>query len=135
MTPLLLDTHTLIWFYAANKKLGNDAHKKINQLQKKGEVYISAISFWEIAMLNNNNRLEINIPTFSIRRDIIESGLREISVDGEIGIIATEIENFHKDPADRIIIATALRNSLGLVTADTNILKWKGRIARYDARK
>ena len=55
----------------------------------------------------------------------MEQGLIEIPVDGEIGIRANALQDFHPDPADRIIVATAL-NGRRLVTADERILDWSG---------
>lgn len=63
---------------------------------------------------------------------MLREGLREIPVDGDIGIRATELANFHRDPADRLIVATALGGHQ-LVTADRRILDWPGPLARLRA--
>ena len=68
------------------------------------------------------------------RRDLLGQGLIEIPVDGDIGIRANALADFHADPADRIIVATAL-NGHRLVTADERILSWPGSIDRLDARE
>ena len=62
----------------------------------------------------------------------LNQGIVEISVDGEIGIRANGLKNFHADPADRIIVATALYGHR-LVTADRRILDWPGDLYRLDA--
>ncbi len=61
-------------------------------------------------------------------------GLCEIAVDGAIAIAAEELGNFHGDPADRIITATASRLGAILVTADSRILEWLGELRVHDAR-
>ena len=61
-------------------------------------------------------------------------GLAEIPVDGDIAIRANELTGLHADPADRLIVATALGGHR-LVTADKRILSWSGRLSRVDARQ
>jgi PIN domain nuclease of toxin-antitoxin system len=68
------------------------------------------------------------------RNDFIEQGLIELPVTGEIGIKAAGLEQFHGDPADRLIAATALLHSLTLITADEKLLNFKLATARLDAR-
>ena len=58
----------------------------------------------------------------------------EIAVDGEIGIHAVGLADFHADPADRLIVATALRGHV-LATADEKILDWTGNVNLLDARR
>ena len=135
MKKILLDTHVLIWHYSGIDKLGKKSQKKVELAFQNGVACIPAISFWEIAMLEKRDALKLNIPVSSLRKKLISLGINEIPFDGEIGILATEISNFHKDPADRIIMATAMKNSLELITADIQMLKWKGKLVRHDARK
>jgi PIN domain nuclease of toxin-antitoxin system len=53
---------------------------------------------------------------------------------GEIGIAAAQLQDLHGDPADRIILATALHHRATLVTADQRLLAWTGPLERHDAR-
>jgi len=64
----------------------------------------------------------------------VEQGLIEVPVTGEIGIMAAGLERFHGDPADRLIAATALQNSLNLLTADEKLLGYELAVIRVDAR-
>ena len=66
------------------------------------------------------------------RREQLGQGMVEIPVDGEIGVRAAAMVDFHADPADRIIVATALGGHR-LVTADERILAWSGNLDRLDA--
>ena len=130
---IILDTHTLVWMDEGNTRLGLKSRKLIDKELRNEEVAVSSISFWEIAMLIQKKRLSLSQPVSQWMQDLLQQGLNEIAVTGGIGIIASELENFHGDPADRMIMATAIAHSATLVTADTNILKWKGQIQRHDA--
>ena len=65
---------------------------------------------------------------------MLEHGLNEIPVDGEIGIRANGLVDLHADPADRLVVATALEGHR-LVTSDERILDWRGSMSRIDARE
>ncbi len=84
-------------------------------------------------MLQDKGRINLRRDIDSWRRHLFEDGLIEIPVDGEIGIRANRLLNFHPDLADRIIVATALEGHR-LVTADARILVWSGNLDRLDAR-
>ena len=85
-------------------------------------------------MLAAKGRIVMSLPLPTWRRDLLSLGLIEIPVDGEIGITAVHLENLHSDPADRMIIATALLRGAVLVTADQRILDWPGKLDRINAR-
>ena len=129
---ILLDTHVLIWLRAGDSKLGSRARDEIDRAWNSGELAVSAISFWEIAMLNSRGRISLAEDVFAWRRRQLEQGMMEIAVDGEIGVRAASLEKFHPDPADRIIVASALSGHR-LVTADLRILDWPGPLNRLSA--
>lgn len=132
---ILLDTHTLVWLDEGNPRLGRESRKRIDEAFTSSRLAVSAISFWEVAMLTARKRLEIELPILDWRREIIADGVDEINVDGEIGISAVGLRGLHGDPADRIIIATATILDAELVTADQKILDWDGDLQRHDARR
>ena len=135
MAPvILLDTQVLIWYMTDMSQLGSRAASVVNQAWSNHEAAVSAITFWEIGMIRSKNRLGMTFDLQSWRRELIESGLTEIPVDGVIGIRAGLLPDLHGDPADRIIVATAL-DGHQLVTADRRILAWSGRLERIDARR
>ncbi len=86
-------------------------------------------------MLIEKGHLKLNIPVHAWRRDLLLAGLREIAVDGGVGITAASLEDFHGDPADRMITATAFVQGDRLLTADRKILDWPGSVLRQDARQ
>ncbi|WP_419948426.1 type II toxin-antitoxin system VapC family toxin [Candidatus Palauibacter sp.] len=129
---ILLDTQILVWIRTGDGRIGKRARRRIDKALQDGDLAVSAISFWEIAMLQEKARLEIRLDVASWRRSLLRDGLVEIPVDGATGIRATRLRGFHSDPADRLIVATALAGHR-LVTADRRILKWPGRLDRIDA--
>jgi PIN domain nuclease of toxin-antitoxin system len=131
---MLLDTHVLIWLDSGDSRLGVEAREAIEEAHEAGELAVSAISFWETAMLIERGRLKLDLPVHAWREDLLSAGLREIAVDGGIGITAATLEGFHGDPADRVITSTALLRGDRLLTADRQILDWSGAVQRQDAR-
>ena len=83
-------------------------------------------------MLQEKGRIRYPEDISRWRQEQLNQGIVEISMDGEIGIRANGLKNFHADPADRIIVATAL-DGHRLVTADRRILDWPGDLHRLDA--
>lgn len=75
-------------------------------------------------------RLELDV----WRKELLEKGLCEVPLDGAIAIRAGGLKDFHGDPADRLIVATALELSSKLMTADQKILAWKDLKLKFDAR-
>ena len=131
---ILLDTHVLVWLDEASPRLGTTTIEQIDSAFQSGEVTISAISFWEVSMLVRKGRIRLDMDLAIWRSDFLEQGLIEIPVTGEIGIRAAGFENFHGDPADRLIAATALQCSATLLTADERLLSSHLAISRLDAR-
>ena len=131
---ILLDTHVLIWADFGLSDLGERALAVIVQASTAGTVAVSAISFWEAAMLAAKGRIALPVPPPQWRRALLETGLIELPVTGDIGIQATALEGLHPDPADRLICATALHAGATLLTADAALLGWDGPVQRVDAR-
>ena len=129
---ILLDTHVLVWLDEGCNRLSSATIAMIDQALAQEKLGVSAITFWEVAMLLNKKRLELTIPPSVWRKNLLDSGLREIAVTGATGIRAASLENFHGDPADRIITATALEHAALLITGDTKILAWPGLEHKHD---
>ncbi len=85
-------------------------------------------------MLASKGRIVMEMLPASWRRDLLSSGLTELPVDGEMGILATNLRDFHSDPADRLILATAIVKRATLITADEPILGWPHKLERLNAR-
>jgi PIN domain nuclease of toxin-antitoxin system len=93
---------------------------------------VSAITFWEVGMRVQKGQLHLGFDLHAWRRNLLDDGLVELPVDGEIAVRAGLLSNMHGDPADRMIVATALEGHR-LVTADRRILDWTGHLSRLDA--
>ncbi len=130
---ILLDTQALVWLRSGSGELGRQAANVIERSWASGEVAVSAITFWEVAMLHDKGRLTLLKDIGAWRQALIQEGLVEIAVDGEIGIRSVNLKNLHADPADRIVVATAMAGHQ-LVTSDRKILRWAGPLSRIDAR-
>ncbi len=129
---ILLDTHVLLWLLVGSRRLGAGARLEIDRAWRDGEVCVSAISFWEVALLKSKGRIDSPEEVEQWRLEQIEQGLVEVAVSGEIGIRAANLPAFVADPADRLIVATALGGHR-LVTADRHLLDWPGALRRLDA--
>jgi len=130
---ILLDTHVLLWRAAEDSRVGKRATRKIDRALAEEKVLISAFSFWEIAVLANAGRLRLRATPDDFRAAALEAGVREVPVDGRVAILSTRLQGMHADPADRIIVATALELGATLVTADSAILAMKSGPLRVDA--
>lgn len=122
---ILLDTHVLVHYRSDDGKLGRRAVSTIGRAIDRDVLFVSAISFWEIAMLLAKGRLELDT-TVAVFRDVaMQNGAQEVALDGSIAIVSAELPDAHGDPADRILVATAIQRGLTLVTADSVLLEWK----------
>jgi PIN domain nuclease of toxin-antitoxin system len=135
---LLLDTHAWIWTVDQNtSRLSPAALRSIEEALTRQAVAVSEISHWEIALKAAKKRLHIGNPRQWLRRASKAPGIGVIQVDRQTLIESALLEAEERDPADRILIATALRFDLRLVTADESILNYaqrNPRLAVLDAR-
>lgn len=131
---ILLDTHVLVWLLVDDPRLGSRTRDTLGARWPTGEVAVSSISFWEMAMRVQKGRLDLRFDLHDWRGRLLESGLVEIPADGGIALRAGLLTGMHGDPADRIIVASALQQGQTLLTADQAILGWPGELDRLDAR-
>ncbi len=122
---ILLDTHTWIWSHSATKLLSDNVKKLIKKTQTDQRA-IASISIWEFAMMVTKGRINVKIdPKRWLNNAIGKSGLRVIELTPEIAMESCNLPgDFHKDPADRIIVATARTHNLTLLTKDRKILEY-----------
>lgn len=132
---ILLDTHALLWLAAGSERLGTRAKRLADRALAADELCVSAVSFWEIALLAGRDRVALARPPETLRDELLASGLVEVPLSGDLAIAATRLDGFHADPADRFLVATAQATAATLVTADSRILDWPGRVQRHDARQ
>jgi PIN domain nuclease of toxin-antitoxin system len=125
---IVIDTHVLVWWVSGIKSLSTTAEKAVKDTLLSGsEVIVSSISAWEISMLIEKGRLVLSMDVASWLDEVSQiDGVRFVPVDNEIGIKSTVLPGeFHKDPADRMIVATARKLAVPLVTADEKIIDYE----------
>jgi PIN domain nuclease of toxin-antitoxin system len=129
---ILLDTHAAIWF-TTDSGLGKRSQAIADDALAEDRLAISAVSFWEISMLVAKRRLRSLDSAVKLREQMLDSGINELPVTGDVAIVAGDLQGLHGDPADRFIAATALAYDATLMTADANLLKWRTKLRRQDA--
>jgi PIN domain nuclease of toxin-antitoxin system len=124
--PIVLDTHVLLWSLLQPEDLPEDIRQRITVAQENSQLLVCSISLWEIAMLKSKRRINIYEPI----RDFLESitnidGLSVKDISTEVAAESVQLmDDFHGDPADRIIVATAKCHGATLLTRDQKILTW-----------
>jgi len=124
---IVLDTHALIWWANGAGELSRKAGKAIDDELDGGEIVVSSISAWEIAMLVERERLVLSMDVESWLATVATvEAVRFVPVDVETTLKSVALPGeFHKDPADRMIVATARRLAVPLVTRDEKIRAYK----------
>jgi len=118
-SPVIADTHIIVWDRLAPDRLTPKARKAISQADRDHKIMICEISLWEIAMLIKKGRMVTDVPFIELMRDILDS--RNYVLQGispEIASLATEMTIDTKDPADKLIAATSIILGLPLISAD-----------------
>lgn len=126
---IVIDTHILIWWVNGDNLLSANAAAAINHEQQSedGIILVSAISAWEIALLTGRDRLTLsmNLDDWLETVSTIE-GVRFEPVNPSVAVDSARLPgDFHKDPADRMIVALARHFNAPLVTADERIRAYK----------
>jgi PIN domain nuclease of toxin-antitoxin system len=131
---LLLDTHVWIWTQEQPDAIGSGSRTLLETTTD--ELCVSAVSSLEIARLVAGGLLELRGSLDRWVRSAVDSiEARSIDVDHRVAIEAYKLPGrFHKDPADRLLVATARLHDLTLVTADERILAYRS-VRTLDARR
>ncbi len=123
---IVLDTHVWVWWLTEFQTLSVKAQRLLAEAQPKNEIYVSSISVWEVAQLATRGRLELTLDY----RDWLAQAeslpfVNFVPVDNRIAIKSIQLPPpLHQDPADRIIIATALLMGAPLITKDKDISRY-----------
>ncbi len=122
---IILDTDIWIWYVQDDKKLKPNTLQLISDHETAG-LGVSAISLWEIAEAVENGGLSLPLPvTDWLEAAILYPGIELLPLTPKIAALSANLPgNFHKDPADQIIVATSLVHSVSLVTYDSKITSY-----------
>lgn len=118
----LLDTHVIIWLAKDSLELPRGVKELVEH--PDNDIFICAASLWEIAIKMNLGKLDLKLPLDKLLDDIKSCGFNTLQIDDKYLCKLLELPYIHKDPFDRLIIATALIDDLTIVTADDNIQKY-----------
>jgi PIN domain nuclease of toxin-antitoxin system len=122
---LLLDTHVWVWGVASPTRLSAKVRSAIER--RRGDLWLSPISLWELGMLADRGRVAIDGAFDSwVARALQESPVREAPLTNEIALAARSVTLSHGDPVDRLLAATARVLDLTLVTADERLISGQG---------
>ncbi len=137
---LLLDTHIWYWYVQADAvRFSRRVQPLIERAALRDEVAVSVMSVWEIAQLEAAHRIDLGMDVRAwAARALAFPGLRVTALSPSIAIESTRLPGrIHRDPADRILIATARLSGFSIVTSDERILKYatQGHVRAVDARK
>jgi len=120
---IVLDTHAWIWFVNDPRQLSAAARRAIKGAMSKRSIYISTISAWEVALLAASGRIELTIDVQDwIAKSEALPFFSFVPVDNTIFLRSVFLPGpLHADPADRVIIATAIMKGIPIVTKDEKI--------------
>ena len=115
--PILLDTHTLLWWTTGDPRLSARAREAVGA--ESAEVFVSAASAWELATKVRLGKLPIaSRLTHRLPEILAEQGFRALAIGVEHGRLGGLLPGEHRDPFDRILAAQALIEDMTLVTSD-----------------
>ena len=122
---IILDTHVWVWWVTGNPRLTAAQAAVIAHAYRYRTVGISAVSCWEIAMLVYKGRLQLGADLLTwFREELDYPSVALLPLTPEIAVRAYHLpETFQPDPADRLIVATAIEHGCPLVTSDERIIE------------
>ena len=122
MNRLLLDTHILLWSLLEPERLSD---KVTGELENPAnEIWISPVTTWEIIILAEKGRVELNDEPVTWMQNVLNSmPFKQATLNHEVAMQSRLIKLPHQDPADRFIAASAAVYALILVTSDKYLIK------------
>ncbi len=123
---IVLDTHIWVWWVHGDPSLPDSTRALLASSEQTG-LAVSAISCWEVAKLVEHGRLTLPCPVVDwLQQALAYPGVRLVELTPRICVESTQLPGeFHRDPADQIIVATARVLEAPLVTMDGKILEYQ----------
>ena len=123
---ILLDTHVLLWWAVDPDRLSPAAAASLQAMERRGG-FASAISIWELGIKVQRGKLDLGLPVEDFTRRIERSEIIELlPVTTATWLQSLELAWDHRDPADLVIVATAILQDVPLLTADSEIHRFGG---------
>jgi PIN domain nuclease of toxin-antitoxin system len=120
----LLDTHAWLWLCVGDSRISDGIVAILEKASSEGRLHICQISLWELGMKVAKRKIHLSRSLESWVEENTQ-GISIVDMPAKVSIEATRLPGeFHKDPADRIIVATARHKGYVLVTGDVLILKY-----------
>ncbi|SRR5579871_372942 len=127
---LLLDTHIVLWLDSGDERLRPATRELIDHCWKNdGRILVSAVSAWEVALLVDTGRIDLDLPVEQwMGRFLSRPGVESVPLNYGPAARAYTLHHLeHRDPADRMLIATAIELGCPLVTYDERIARFASR--------
>jgi PIN domain nuclease of toxin-antitoxin system len=118
----LLDTHTLIWLIEASSRISPQIKQALSS--SENAIYLSSASLWEIAIKTSLGKLSLKSPFEKLLNDLNSTDITILQIENDYLKQLTALPEIHKDPFDRLLVATALAEDLTIITTDENIQKY-----------
>jgi len=120
MTPPLLDTHAWIWWVDQDARLGAKTIAVLDSLSRDQRPFLCDISLWEVAMLAERGRIELDLPLGEwLDAAAHPRSVQIVSITPRIAAaVASLPDSFHRDPADRLIVATSRALGIPVLSHD-----------------
>lgn len=116
---IVADTHAIVWWLATPELLSRSA---ADAIESADLIVVASITLWEIASLAQRRRIGLRVNITEWLHDFVaQPWIRVTPLTLEIAVLAAEVSEPVRDPADRLVVATALHHDLPLVTADRKI--------------
>lgn len=121
--PTVLDTHAWMWWVTGDRRLSRRARATIERASKRGELYLSIYSIWELAKKVEQGQLALDRPLDEwLDTALSTEGLQVADLTRTLIVDSCRLpQPFHGDPADQIIVATARAHRATLVTRDARL--------------
>jgi PIN domain nuclease of toxin-antitoxin system len=123
---LLLDTCTFLWLVTGSDALSRRARDLFQRADN--DVYLSAVSAWEIAVKHALGRLPLPDPPDRFVRDMrVAHGIASLAVDEESALHVSRLPSLHGDPFDRMLVSQAIVHGLVILTPDPLVVQYPAR--------
>lgn len=125
---LLIDTHLILWAAGQPEKLSIEASELMADTSH--QLIFSAASLWEITIKLSLGRKDFRVEPHLLRRGLLDNGWSELMINSQHAIATGDLQNIHKDPFDRLLLAQAIIEGFTLLTVDEQIAQYQGPIRK-----